>query len=336
MTRVRLADVAERAGVSMKTVSNVVHNYPHVTPAMRAKVQRAIDELGYRPNLTARRLATGKTGTIALAIPEIDHPYFSEVSRQIAEEANRRGLRVLFEQTLNAEEAEQAVLHDRETGLVDGVIFHPVTMNSLTIARLAPDTPLVLLGESARPLTTDHVMIDNVAASADATRHLIALGRRRIAFLAVVDGDVTGSTARRLEGYQAALIEAGITEDASLVLTSEGFSSESAKAAVHRALTSGARFDGIVSRDDRMAVGALQALHEAEVEIPDQVAVIGWDDTALSAYTHPTLTSISPDKAELAAVAIDMLIERINGHQGAGRHRIVGHSIAVRESAPAS
>lgn len=335
MTRVRLADVAQRAGVSMKTVSNVVHNYPHVTPGMRERVQRAIDELGYRPNLTARRLATGKTGTIALAIPEIDHPYFSEVSRQIAEEANRRGLRVLFEQTLSTEEAERAVLHDRETGLVDGVIFHPVTMNSLTIARLAPDTPLVLLGESARPLTTDHVMIDNVAASADATRHLISLGRRRIAFLASIEGDVTGSTARRLEGYQSALIEAGIAEDSSLVLTSTDFSSQAAKSAIHRALDTGLQFDGVVCRDDRFAVGALQALHEADISIPQQVAVIGWDDTALSAYTHPTLTSISPDKTELATLAIDMLIERINGYQGAGRHRIAGHSIAIRESAPA-
>ena len=100
--RVRLADVAKLAGVSSKTVSNVVHNYPHVSPALRARVQSVIDELGYRPNLTARRLVTGRTGMIALAIPWIDQPYFAELSRHIGEEAGRRGYRVLFEQTANA------------------------------------------------------------------------------------------------------------------------------------------------------------------------------------------------------------------------------------------
>src|SRR5690606_13959624 len=99
--RVRLKDVADRAGVSMKTVSNVVHDYPFVSPQMRERVQAAIAELGYRPNLTARRLATGKTGMIALALPEMDQPYFAEIARHIGEEATRRGYRIIVEQTLN-------------------------------------------------------------------------------------------------------------------------------------------------------------------------------------------------------------------------------------------
>ena len=185
MTRVRLTDVAARAGVSMKTVSNVVHHHPHVSPAMRARVQEAIDELGYRPNLTARRLATGRTGMIALAMPEIDHPYFSELSRSIAEVAAEMGYRVLIEQTLGEAEAERAVIMDREAGLVDGVIFHPVSMTTVEIGKLRRDLPLVLLGESARPLTTDHVMIDNVQAARDGTELL-----RRTALSAYARQDV--------------------------------------------------------------------------------------------------------------------------------------------------
>ena len=180
--RVTLADVAQLAGVSSKTVSNVVHNYPHVSSDLRTRVKAAIDELGYRPNLTARQLVTGKTGMIALAIPWIDQPYFSELSKFIGEEASRQGYRIIYEQTANSEEAELAVLRDRERGLVDGVIFHPVMIDTLEIARLRPGTPVVLLGESARPLTTDHVMIDNVRAAREGVELLLSQGRRRIAF----------------------------------------------------------------------------------------------------------------------------------------------------------
>lgn len=336
MKRVRLADVAERAGVSMKTVSNVVHDYPHVAPDLRRKVQAAIDELGYRPNLTARRLATGKTGMIALAMPEIDHPYFSELSRQIAEEATRLGLRVIIEQTLSDVAAEQAVLKDREEGLVDGVIFHPVRMSTLEIAKLHRGTPLVLLGESTMPVTTDHVMIDNVAAAADSVKHLLALGRKKIAFLGVVEHDITVSTDQRLLGYQQGLLDAGIDLDPGLVFPVSGFSPGSSAEAVRRALGNGVDFDGIVCRDDKFAVGALQALHQASVRVPEQVAVVGWDNTAMGAYTMPTLTSIAPDKTDLAKVTLELLTERINGFQGLGRHRVVGHSMAVRGSAPAA
>ncbi len=335
MARVRLIDVAERAGVSMKTVSNVVHDYPHVAPPLRSRVQAAIDELGYKPNLTARRLATGKTGMIALAIPEIDHPYFSELSRHIAEEATRRGYRVIIEQTLSDTVAEHAVLQDREAGLVDGVIFHPVSMGATELATLHKDTPLVLLGEAAIPLTTDHVMIDNVAAAKDGAQHLLALGRRRIAFLAVVEGDITVSTNRRLLGYQQALIDAGIALEPDLVLTVPDFTPEACTVAVRDALARGIRFDGVLCRDDRFAVGALKGLHLAGLDVPSEVAVVGWDDSALSSYTLPTLTSISPDKLRLAEVALALLIERMQGHQGVGRHRLVPHSVVLRESAPA-
>lgn len=331
MTRVRLTDVAARAGVSMKTVSNVVRQHPHVSPAMRARVQEAIDELGYRPNLTARRLATGRTGMIALAMPEIDHPYFSELSRAIAEIAAEMGYRVLIEQTLGEADAERAVIMDREAGLVDGVIFHPVSMGTTEIAKLRRDLPLVLLGESARPLTTDHVMIDNVQAAREGTDLLRRTGRR-VAFLGTVSHDITGSTSQRLQGYQEALERAGVPADPSLVLESGGFRVEDARAALASALARGLDIDAVLCRDDRFAIGALQALADAGLTVPGDVAVLGWDDTHLATISTPTLTSIAPDKRALARIALELLIERIGGHQGVGRHRIAPHGIELRES----
>jgi DNA-binding LacI/PurR family transcriptional regulator len=334
MKRVRLVDVAEVAGVSTKTVSNVVHDYPHVAPELRRRVQAAIDKLGYRPNLTARRLVTGRTGMIALAIPEIDHPYFSELSRQIAEEAARRNYRVIIEQTLGKLEAEHAVLEDREAGLVDGIIFHPVSIGALSIAKLHHDTPLVLLGEGAMPATSDHVMIDNVAAAAEAVKFLLRQGRRRIAFLGVVEDDVTFSTDKRLLGYQQGLIEAGLDPDPGLVLSVRDFSSEASGEAVRAALQRGISIDGIVCRDDKFAAGALRACAAAGMPVPDGIAVLGWDDTAIGEYTTPSLTSVAPDKSALASTALELLTERIDGFRGVGRHRIVPHGLTIRQSTP--
>lgn len=328
--RVRLKDVADLAGVSMKTVSNVVHDYEHVSPAMRDRVQAAIDELGYRPNLTARRLATGRTGMIALAIPEIDQFYFAELARHVGEEAGRRGYRVIVEQTLNDVEAERAVIRDREEGLVDGVLFQPARIDTLEIARLRPGTPLVLLGEAARPLNTDHVMIDNTRAARDGVDMLLRAGRSRIAFLATVRGDITESTHLRLLGYQEALLAAGAGVDPGLVLESEGFGIEDGVAAVARALDAGVRFDAILCRDDLFALAALRALDAAGLRVPEDVAVLGWDDTAVARWATPAISSVSPDKAALAATAFDLLIERMEGYDGIGRHRIVPHRIVER------
>jgi len=332
--QVRLADVAKHAGVSLKTVSNVVHDYKHVAPEMRAKVQASIDQLGYRPNLTARRLVTGRTGMIALALPETDHPYFSTLADAVVKAAETHGLRVLIEQTDGKVDRELAVLSDREAGLVDGVIFQPAMVTSLEIAEVQADTPVVLLGEAAMPLSIDHVMIDNVDASRASVEHLLKLGRKKIAFLGAVTDDNAGATIRRLAGYQYALDKAGLILDPDLVLQVDSFSPSSAKKAVIKALEEGLEFDGLLCRDDRFAVAALQALREAGLSVPDDVAVIGWDDTELGRYSYPTVTTVSPDKPGIAELAVNMLIERINGQTGVGRHRLAPFSLVIRESAP--
>lgn len=330
--RVRLQDVADLAGVSMKTVSNVVRGYQHISPAMRDKVEAAIAELGYRPNLTARRLATGKTGMIALAIPELDQFYFAEIARLIGEEAGRQGYRILVEQTLNDVEAERAVIRDREEGLVDGVIFQPARIDTLEIARLRPETPLVLLGEAARPVSADHVMIDNTAAARDAVAMLVRSGRRKIAFLGTVSGDLTESTHLRLLGYQEALVAAGIPLDPALVLRSEGFAVDDGVRAITAALAAGVRFDALLCRDDQFAMSALRGLGLAGLRVPQDVAVLGWDDTAIARYATPAISSVSPDKEALVRTALRLLVDRMEGYDGVGRHEIVPHSVVERDT----
>lgn len=335
MAGVRLQDVAELAGVSMKTVSNVVHDYQHVSAKTREKVQRAIDELGYRPNMMGRRLATGKTGLIALAFASVDIPYFAELARAISSAAGRLGYRVLLEETDGTLEGERAVVSSSEAGLVDGVLFQPSVMSSTEIAKHRGDLPMVTLGEGAAPLSMDRVMIDNVAAATDATRHLVALGRRRIGFVGHERTGLSATSSQRIMGYQQGLEAAGLSPDPALLFPSETISAADAVRAVGDALDAGIRFDALVCRDDLAAIGALRALQERGFGVPEDVAITGWDNIHMSAVTFPSLTTIAPDVEALAARALALLLERMDGYDGLGRHELVAYDLIARESAPA-
>lgn len=334
MASARLQDVAELAGVSMKTVSNVVHDYPHVSVAMRSKVEAAIAELGYRPNVSARRLATGRTGMLSLAFSDVSLPYFAELARIVAAEATRRGYRLLLEQTEGTIESERAIVSTREAGLVDGVIFQPSRMPSLEISKRRADVPLVLLGEGPAPLSVDHVMIDNEDAASRAASHLVALGCRRIGFLGHEEFGQSETSMQRLSGFQRALVKAGVPVDMTLMIPSAAISPQQSADAVTAALAAGLKFDGLVCRDDLAAIGALRALQERGLRVPHDVAVVGWDDITMASFTFPSLTTIAPDTTQIAEMALDMLEERIGGYSGLGRHRIADYSLVVRESAP--
>jgi DNA-binding LacI/PurR family transcriptional regulator len=317
MARVRLEDVARHAGVSMKTVSNVVHDFPHVSDKMRERVQRSIDVLGYRPNAIGRGLATGRTGLLALAFADVSLPYFAELARQ----------------TDGSIEEERAIVSSSEAGLVDGVVFQPSVMSGIELAQHRADVPLVLLGEGPAPLSHDHVMIDNVEAATRATMHLAGLGRRRIGFFGHEIGSPSQTSKVRLMGYQRGLEQAGLPLDMALLVPSEEISARGANASLGAALDAGLRFDGLVCRDDLAAIGALRALQERGFRVPEDVAIVGWDDISMASFTHPTLTTVAPDTRALARTALDLLEERIAGFDGLGRHRLVEHDLVVRESA---
>jgi DNA-binding LacI/PurR family transcriptional regulator len=335
MSGVRLQDVAELAGVSMKTVSNVVRGYEHVSSSTRERVQRAIDELDYRPNLMGRRLATGRTGLLALSFSNVGIPYFAELSRLVAASASKLGYRVLLEETDGTLDGEREVLENSDAGLVDGMLFQPAIVSSLEISRRRSGLPIVMLGEGAAPLTLDRVMVDNVAAAREATRHLIGLGRRRIAFAGHEAGRLSASSSQRIIGYQHALEGEGIAPDPQLLLPRDTVTPMGTVMGVGRALDAGIRFDALVCRDDLAAIGALRALQERGVRVPQDVALTGWDNIMMSRVTYPSITSIAPDTAALAHRATQLLVERIEGFAGVGRHELVGHRLVLRESAPA-
>jgi DNA-binding LacI/PurR family transcriptional regulator len=207
MAAVTVKDVAQRAQVSPRTVSNVVTGFCHVADDTRARVQRAIVELGYRPNSAARSLRTGRTGIISLVVPELDQPYFSELARATIAAAARHSYRVMLEQTQGDEVLERRTFAaGQDSALFDGIIFSAVEFEPGALEELSTGRPLVLLGERSFANIFDHVAIDNVAAARDATTHLIGLGRRRVTAI----GNQTHETARlRFSGFADALQQAG-------------------------------------------------------------------------------------------------------------------------------
>lgn len=335
MGKVTLQDVAVRAGVSMKTVSNVVRGYQHVSPAMRERVQVAIDELGYRPDNRGRSLATGRSSMLALAFPDLRRPYFAELAHVFARVSEARGYRLLLEETGGTAEGERSVIGDREAGLVDGVIVHPQSLTATELDAMRGDTPIVFLGEDEQPPNADQVALDNVAAAEHAVAHLVGLGRRRIGFLGHEVGPASRTSALRLEGFRRGLAAAGLPVDESLLVAREVGDAIGAEQAFGAALDAGLRLDALLCRDDLAAIGALRALRVRGVHVPDDVALIGWDATVLTASTVPTITSVAPDTHALASRALDLLLARIAGEGTPGRHVTVGYDLMIRESAPA-
>ncbi|MCL2464003.1 MAG: LacI family transcriptional regulator [Micrococcales bacterium] len=332
MPGVRLRDVAERAGVSIRTVSNVVNGYVPVSDEKRVRVEAAVAELGYRPNVIARHLRQGRSGLLALVVPELDVPYFAELARVVVTEARAHGYTVVVDQTDGEPDRErELIMRGGGAELFDGVILSPLALSGADIAGRDSDVPLVLLGERVGTTEQDHVVIDNVAAAREATEHLLSLGRRRIAAI----GDQpyeTGETAQlRTRGYREALAAAGVAADESLVVATPRFHFSDGAGAMGRLLDGpGERPDAVFCFNDLVAIGALRTLLSRGVRVPDEVAVVGFDDIEAASYTTPTLTTVAPDKAEIGRMAVDRLLARLHGETMPNAW--APHRLAVRES----
>ncbi|MDQ1041017.1 DNA-binding LacI/PurR family transcriptional regulator [Streptomyces sp. V3I8] len=331
--RVSLKDVAERAGVSIKTVSNVVNNYPHITPAMRTRVQEAIDELGYRPNLTARHLRKGRTGIIALAVPELGNPYFAELAGAVIDAAAEHEFTVLLDHTRGERQQELLVSQGFRARVIDGLILSPLELEPEDLQGRADDVPLVLLGEREYGLPFDHIAIDNVAAARAAVRHLLDRGRTRIAYL----GTRTDSTNRpahlRLDGWRAELAAAGLPVDEELIVPVGGWDRDDGAHAMAKLLDAGLRPDAVFAFNDLIAIGAMRVLHERGLRVPWDIAVVGFDDIAESRFGAVSLTTIAPDKQAIARLAVASLLRSLSGRQDPGGRELTAEfRLVERES----
>lgn len=333
-----LHDVARLAGVSIKTVSNVINDYPHVRPATRERVEQAIVELGYTPNLTARSLRSGRTGAIALAVPELGLSYFAELAASVIEAAEAAGVVVLVEQTGGDRDRELELLHSPRLKMTDGLIFSPLGMGQDDVDRLDVPYPLVVLGERIFDAAADHVTMRNVDAARAATEFLLGSGRRRIAIVGAHEGEVIGSAGLRLRGYREALEAAGVPYDESIIGYTTLWHRANGARCMRELLDRGAEFDAVFGLNDTLALGAMRVLQESGRRVPEDVAVMGFDDLDEARYSIPSLTTVDPGREWIAATAVRTLLERIAHPDGAGPGRLLlaDFRIAERESAVAA
>lgn len=333
-----LKDVAQRAGVSIKTVSNVVHGYVHVTDEMRERVQAALEELQYQPNLPARYLRTGRVGVLAFAIPNLNNPYFADLGNAIVTAAAARSYTVLIDCTAGERAQEQLVLDGLRPHLIDGVILISQALEPDDLQSRQVRVPLVLLGERLLEMDVpyDHIANSNEAAAHLATTHLLALGRSRIAVIGTpgpraIEGVAMGL--RRLRGYTQALTRAGLAVDPQLIVQVASYNRLEGFRAMQQLLALEQPPDAVFCFNDLLALGAMRALHEAGRHIPEDVAVMGFDDIEDASFAMPSLTTIAPDKQQIGELVVSFLLGRIEGTRTGPPERVeVPFRLVVRES----
>lgn len=307
------ADVARRAGVSQSTVSYVLNNSPIAVPAdTRQRIEDAIRELGYIPDRSARSLRTRKTYTIAGIIPDITNPFYPTFERGIQDVADQHGYDLIMYNTDGSAEKERKSMRSVQQGRVDGVIavlFHLTAQDLLPL--LDMNIAVVRLEATPKqpgPAPLDNIYVDNIAAAQRAVEYLIGKNHRRI-------GMITGQRgpgANRVLGYQRALEQHGLPRDQELI-RSHDFTVEGGSQSMRELLALPTRPSAVFAANDLMAMGAINAIRAARLRVPNDIAVVGFDNIPAAELITPPLTTVTQFQEQLGRRAAQMLLERLEG-----------------------
>ncbi|MQA62282.1 MAG: substrate-binding domain-containing protein [Actinophytocola sp.] len=308
MGRVTLADVARLAGTSTAVVSYVVNNGPRpVAPGTRQRVEAAMLELGYRPNLIARALKSNRSNAVALVVPDISNAWFSLLAHSIEEAAYMRGLVLLLGSSGHSPDRERHQLHTLAGLRVDGVILARSPLSrSRPRTDLRLDVPMVCVNRAGpRGTVIPSIVVDNAAGGALATRHLLGHGHAEIACL--TGPAEAGPLADRAAGWRQALRQADLDPAEDLLLRS-GFGRLDAYETVKSWLAHDDHPAALFCASDELALGALRAAAETGTKVPEQLAIVGFDDIAEANASYPPLTTVRQPVADIAAAAIELLL----------------------------
>nr|WP_218174822.1 LacI family DNA-binding transcriptional regulator [Pseudomonas yamanorum] len=302
-----MEDVARIAGVSTSTVSHVLNGTRKVSPDTVQAVQSAIRQLGYIPNTLARSLARSTTNTIGVAISALSNHYFSETVHAMETECAKHGYMMLFVDTHDDPEQELRVVTALHHRRVDGILLAPSTGSLALEYLLANEVPAVLVDRMMSD-RFDQVGVENTQSTQALVAHLIEHGHRRIGFISGRAG--LGTSDERVAGYQAALLAARLPFDPQL-LVNGGSSSEPARQATQQLLALDTPPTAIMAGNNLMTLGAMHALRDARIEVPGQMALVGFDDFEWADFFVPRLTLIAQPVQELGAQAVNLLLERM-------------------------
>ena len=304
-----IREVSLRAQVSTATVSRVLNKTGSVNEMTRQRVLEAIDELGYRPNAFAQSLASNRSDAIGVIINEITSPSYAGIARGIEQIAEAHNMHLLVSSGHADLELERKAVEFLKRRRSDVLIVHLEATPDYDIIALSKETtPLVIVGRYIPELEDSCVCLDNIMGGYQATRYLIDQGHKRIAhitgWLAIHD------SRDRLDGYKQALAESDIAFDESLVVEGN-FNESSGQRAAVRLLERGLDFSAIFVANDQMAAGALQALREHGLSIPDDISLVGYDDVLLARYVYPSLTTIRQPLEAMVRAAAELALARL-------------------------
>ena len=322
-----MADVAERAGVSIATVSRVLSGQASVAPALRARVQVAVEEMSYRPNRLARNLSRQNQGMVGVVISDIENPHFAEMTHVAEEEAYRRGYRVLLCNTDENSEKQRSYLQMLAAERPVGVILAPCDTAGPEISQLIDlGIPVVAFDRSVKDPRADAILGDNFDAARLAVQHLASNGRTRIGFVGISPLIETG--AERLDGYESAMSDLGLEPrwmDGGLRLATGAGATE-------QMLRDWPEMDGLVVGNNMLTLGALRALKAAGRRVPQDIALVAFDDPFWAELVSPPLTTLAQPVRAMTSAAVRLLIDNIEGHRREPQRIVFRFDLKVRES----
>ena len=324
MTRPTMEDVAARAGVSRALVSLVMNNSPRVSAQRRDAVLTAARELGYSPHAMARSLASRTSTVLAVMVSDLRNAFFAEVVEGLDAAARAAGFEVVLNTGGRSPSRERAAVHSLLTFRPAGVALLSPVLPAAAIGEAAHQCPIVLVSRNSRLRGVDTVNDDGTAGARLAVDHLAELGHRRIAHF---DGGGAAVSSARRRGYLTAMAGHGLEP---LVVASEHTDTAGAVAVAELLRLPGPRPTAILAGNDFNAVGAISALEEAGLRVPQDVSVVGYDNTSIAAMRHISLTTVDQPRAKLGALAAEALVQRVRGERTIPVRHLLHPSLVVR------
>jgi LacI family transcriptional regulator len=329
-----IKDIAKAVGVSPAAVSLALNDGPRISQATRERIAEVAAKLHYRPNYVARSLVGSRSNTLGLVITTILNPFYPELAKGIEDKAVGLGYSIMLCSTNYDSRQQRYVVETLRSKGVDGIIFSSVESDDANIVSLLEDGfPFVLVNrKTLKPSLEskiDYVVMDNVAGGFLVVQHLYRLGHRRIG---IITGSLTTSTAvQRTKGAKQALLACGLAVDPHLIVEC-GFSKEKAHTATCRLLSLAKRPTAIFAENDYMAFGVREAILDAGLRIPDDVALVGFDDIEASGLPGVELSTVTQKKYEMGGLAAQILIERIEGKTHSPQQVVLQPELVVRAS----
>jgi len=329
--KLTIRDIARMANVSHTTVSRVLNHDPRVRDKTRKRILQIVTELGYKPDARARQLVMRRSNLIGLVVQDISNPFYAELARGIEDKAHQEGYNIVFCSTDNKPERMDRYVHVMLGVGVDGFIFASARLHEPVIEKLIDEKfPLVLVNRKLRGEGFNYVVLNNFQGAYEVTKHLIDLGYRKIA---IVDGPSNVSTGLdRLRGYQRALKDHGIDIDQDYVVQGP-FARVTGYDGTRSLLKIRNRPEAIFAGSDDMAMGVIDAAEEMGFGIPDDLALVGFDDTEFASNQRVRLTTVSQRQYEMGSLGVQILVDHIQRKEMNYTHKVVLEPrLVVRES----